>query len=86
MSDVSEAKIIVRATGSYKVEGGIPLFDSEGNPIDTPPDGRPYSLCRCGHSRTKPFCDASHKTCEWDSSLNPPDRSTAPSDSSKPRS
>ena len=70
MSDMPEAKIVVRPTGSYKVEGGIPLFDHEGNRIPTPED-RPYSLCRCGHSKDKPFCDASHKTCEWDPTLAP---------------
>jgi len=68
---VSDAKIIVRPHGSLKVEGDIPLFDSDGNRIPTP-EGRPYSLCRCGHSRNKPFCDSSHKDCVWDPTLGPP--------------
>jgi CDGSH-type Zn-finger protein len=65
---VSELKITVRPQGPLKVEGDIPLFDAEGNRIPTP-EGRPYSLCRCGHSKDKPFCDGSHKTAEWDGSL-----------------
>jgi len=65
---VSDVKIIVRPNGSLKVEGDVPLFDDEGNRLVTP-EGRPYSLCRCGHSRNKPFCDASHKNIDWDGSL-----------------
>ncbi|GAC1437981.1 MAG: hypothetical protein NVSMB51_13110 [Solirubrobacteraceae bacterium] len=36
------------------------LIDAEGAALDIPP-GESIVLCRCGHSQTKPFCDASHK-------------------------
>ena len=67
---MSDAKIIVRPNGSLRIEGDIPLFDNDGNRIPTP-EGRPYSLCRCGHSKNKPFCDASHKNIEWAGALCP---------------
>jgi CDGSH iron-sulfur domain-containing protein 3 len=65
---MSEPRITVRGTGSLKVEGDIPLFDEAGNQIPTP-EGRPYSLCRCGQSQRKPFCDGAHNSCEWDPAL-----------------
>lgn len=65
---LSEPRIIVRENGSLRIEGDIPLFDAEGNRLPTP-EGRPYSLCRCGRSKNKPFCDASHKEPPWDGSL-----------------
>jgi CDGSH-type Zn-finger protein len=67
---VSDAKITVRPDASLKIEGDIPLFDNDGNRIPTP-EGRPYSLCRCGHSKNKPFCDRSHLEVQWDGSLGP---------------
>ncbi len=54
-----EVEIKVRADGPYKVTGPIRLIDADGEPFPTA-DG-PIVLCRCGHSRTKPYCDASHK-------------------------
>ena len=61
---MSEARITIRDNGSLKVEGDIPLFDFEGNRIPTP-EGKPYALCRCGLSKRKPFCDASHREAAW---------------------
>lgn len=58
MADVT---ITVRDNGNLKVEGPITLRDGEGNQIEVP-EGKAVFLCRCGHSQTKPFCDASHKT------------------------
>ena len=67
MSDAG-IKITVSANGSYKVEGACSLTDAEGNPIETR-EGKPFFLCRCGHSANKPFCDGSHKSNDWDPTL-----------------
>ncbi|MDR0350453.1 MAG: CDGSH iron-sulfur domain-containing protein [Coriobacteriales bacterium] len=39
------------------VQGGIPLISAEGFTYE---QRNRYALCRCGASRNKPFCDASH--------------------------
>ena len=54
----NEQKISVLNGGPYRVEGGVPLLDHEGTAIEAPPA---YSLCRCGGSANKPFCDGTHK-------------------------
>jgi CDGSH-type Zn-finger protein len=51
-------KIQVRANGSLRVTGTVDFVDAEGNIIKTETD---FSLCRCGHSKEKPFCDGSHR-------------------------
>ena len=52
--------IKIRKDGPYLVSGGCELTDHEGKPIERKD---PFALCRCGNSKTKPFCDGSHKTC-----------------------
>jgi CDGSH iron-sulfur domain-containing protein 3 len=56
-------EIKVRANGPYKVTGDVRLVDAEGNEIDTTGQEKDGTivLCRCGASKTKPFCDKSHK-------------------------
>jgi CDGSH iron-sulfur domain-containing protein 3 len=53
-------EIKVRENGPYKVTGPIRLIDPDGNEFVLPDDGRPVALCRCGGSKTKPFCDKTH--------------------------
>ncbi len=55
----NEQKIRVLTGGPYRVEGGVPIFDHAGVGIEAPPA---YSLCRCGGSENKPFCDGTHKS------------------------
>ena len=49
--------ITVRPNGSLRVNGAT-LIGADGNVIS---DKETYSLCRCGHSKDKPFCDGSHR-------------------------
>ena len=63
-----ETKIVVNNNGSIKVEGDFIICDSEGNSFDL--SGRKIiSLCRCGHSQNKPFCDGSHRRAEFQSEI-----------------
>ncbi len=56
---MSEVKITVKPNGPYRVEGPIKLVDAEGKEWDL--TGKPaISLCRCGASVNKPFCDGTH--------------------------
>ena len=57
--------IKVRDNGPYKVTGRVVIVDADGNPFRVEED-RPVALCRCGASRTKPFCDRSHREAGFD--------------------
>lgn len=57
---MAATKITILSNGSVKVEGDFEIADKEGNLYDL--GGRTIiSLCRCGMSQNKPFCDGSHK-------------------------
>ena len=59
---MAQVKITVRNNGPLRVEdpdGLVELVDADGNRYDL--TGKPaFSLCRCGGSVTKPFCDGTH--------------------------
>jgi CDGSH-type Zn-finger protein len=62
-----DIKITVRPNGPYRVEapiGSVEMVDANGVPYDLGGkvrDGKlAFSLCRCGGSVTKPFCDGTH--------------------------
>jgi len=54
-----QVTITVRNNGPYRVEGPIRLLDADGNAYEVPA-GKGVSLCRCGASTRKPFCDGTH--------------------------
>jgi CDGSH-type Zn-finger protein len=61
-------KITVRPNGPYRVEGEFEMVDAEGKAFGL--GGRTaISLCRCGHSNDKPFCDGSHKAAGFQSTV-----------------
>lgn len=64
-------RIKVSKDGPYMVSGNVPLTeqivvdDEDGVPCSWKegkryPLQRSYALCRCGHSKRKPFCDGAH--------------------------
>lgn len=54
-------KLTVLSNGSLRVDGNdFELVDAQGNPYGLAGRER-ISICRCGLSKNKPFCDGSHK-------------------------
>lgn len=71
MEENKEMKIKVLKNGPYQVTGKIPLnllklvpnakgFSLSYEKVKDYPEQEAYSLCRCGSSKNKPFCDGSH--------------------------
>ncbi len=70
-------KIVVRKDGGYIVHHRVPLIrktqivSEHGEPFtwkkgEVLETGEFYSLCRCGHSSRKPFCDGTHTDAGFD--------------------
>ena len=61
-------KVTVNKNGSLRLEGDFTICDCEGNPFDLA--GRTsISLCRCGQSGDKPFCDGTHRQISFQSEV-----------------
>ena len=74
-------RVVILKDGPYVVTGGLPLeenvivVDENGDAVTwakgkTYPTREKYSLCRCGRSRNKPYCDGSHSTGRFDGTEN----------------
>ncbi len=57
---MASTKITVNPNGSLKIEGDFEIVDNQGRAYGL--QGRTVvSLCRCGMSANKPFCDGAHR-------------------------
>ena len=76
-------KITVTPKGPYVVTGNVPLRRKRqvttdlGEPVAWESDEpltteETYTLCRCGGSKHKPFCDGTHSTRDWDPTTTAP--------------
>jgi CDGSH-type Zn-finger protein len=77
MTANNKMKIKVHKNGPYTVSGGVPLIDMRMVPdakglsvgwhrSKVYPVKEEYDLCRCGHSKIKPFCDLTHTEIVFD--------------------
>ncbi len=65
---MSDSEILCRNNGPLLVKGNFEIQDAEGNLFDL--RGRTLiSLCRCGASNNKPFCDGNHKRSGFESEV-----------------
>jgi CDGSH-type Zn-finger protein len=53
-----EPSIGIEPNGPVWIRGGIPVVSEDGTPYEV---RNRQTLCRCGHSRNKPFCDGMHR-------------------------
>lgn len=65
---MSQIKLTIAKNGPLRVSdpaGLIELVDHEGMPI-VPANPAQFSICRCGASANKPFCDGKHTKIGFD--------------------
>jgi CDGSH-type Zn-finger protein len=56
---MAATKVTILRNGPVRIEGDFEIVDFEGNAFGLA--GRTaISLCRCGMSENKPFCDGTH--------------------------
>lgn len=60
---MSKSTIKVNDNGPYIITGSFELVDANGDVFETK---KAISLCRCGHSSRKPFCDGTHRKIEFE--------------------
>jgi CDGSH-type Zn-finger protein len=65
---MANVKITARNNGPLKVEGPIDLYYGETKIEVKDPS---VSLCRCGASANKPFCDGTHNKIGFQASTEP---------------
>jgi len=74
-----DVRVVISKDGPYIVTGNIPLAmmvigTNEADESETWQAGKSfpaqqeYALCRCGHSKKKPFCDGAHLRARFDGS------------------
>jgi CDGSH-type Zn-finger protein len=78
MAENNKMRVKVTKDGPYLVSGGVPIsdqtivMDEEGESVGWSEGEQKYEaretcgLCRCGVSKTKPYCDGTHKQTNFD--------------------
>jgi CDGSH-type Zn-finger protein len=77
---MSDEKITIRMreNGPLVLPAKFIIVDHLGNEFVLPVGKENVALCRCGQSKSRPFCDGSHKACGFQAGETaPPPAATA---------
>lgn len=75
ISTEKNMKIKIIKNGPYLVTGNVPIKEMIIKPVNKHyeykegkelPQSESYAICRCGNTKTPPFCDGTHKNIEFD--------------------
>lgn len=72
MADV--LTIRCRENGPLVLPVSFRIIDHLGNEFTLPVGKEKVALCRCGHSKSKPFCDGSHRQVSFQATETAPPR------------
>lgn len=61
--DAAETEVTILSNGPLRVKGNFQVFDQDGNKLE---HKQVVSLCRCGASKNKPFCDGTHRNIDFE--------------------
>jgi CDGSH-type Zn-finger protein len=77
---MSDEKLIIRCreNGPLVLPAKFAIVDHLGNEFPLPQGKENVALCRCGQSKSKPFCDGSHKSCAFMAAETAPAPAPAP--------
>ena len=66
---MAETKLTVNNHGPLRITGDFVIYGAEGQAFGL--GGRnTISLCRCGYSENKPFCDGTHRKAGFQSEIH----------------
>ena len=68
---MNHATITPTDNGPYMIDGPARIIDADGNDYDLTGQTTIF-LCRCGNSGTKPFCDGTHETLNFEATSRAP--------------
>ena len=60
---IAPVTITLKPAGPIVIDGPVTILNNAGDPVEPPPSKIPgqIKLCGCGFTKTRPFCDDSHK-------------------------
>ncbi|WP_206996378.1 CDGSH iron-sulfur domain-containing protein [Trinickia mobilis] len=67
---MSALKITVMNSGPLHLTGDFEIVDAAGHAF---PNQGIFSLCRCGKSARKPYCDGTHRAERWENEAHSDD-------------